>query len=61
MPTTTLPLPEDRERAAVEVLRRIYEADAGYPLHDDGMANEFADREIAAFIRQFGPLPVRPA
>ena len=51
----TKPLPDDREAAAVEVLRRIYEGDSGHPLHDDGMTCEFADNEIAAFIRKFGP------
>ncbi len=58
---THIPLPLDRERAAIEVLRRIYEGDCPYPVHDDGMFREFADNEIAAFIRQFGPLPERAA
>lgn len=60
MPVRTAPLPPERYLAAIEVLRRIYEGDAPHPLHDDGMTREWVDAEIAAFIRQFGPLPSAP-
>ena len=49
------PLPEDRGRAAVEVLRRIYEGDFDALIFDSGMTVECIDDEIAAFIRKFGP------
>jgi hypothetical protein len=61
MPITTLPLPEDKERAAIEVLRRIYSGHAPHRIMDDCMEVEWVNAEIAAFIRQFGPLPVGPA
>lgn len=55
------PLPDDREQAVVEVLRRIYEGDFGTPpkslatAFDSGVIVESIDEEIAAFIRKFGP------
>jgi hypothetical protein len=44
----------DREREAIDLLRRIYEGEAGHPLMDDGMVVEWIDNEIATFIRKHG-------
>lgn len=45
----------ERERDAVELLDRIYNRKAGYPLLDAGMVENWIDEEIAAFIRKHGP------
>lgn len=44
----------DRERDAIDLLRRLYERDAGHQLSDSGMVEEWMDDEIAAFIRRYG-------
>ena len=55
------PLPDDREEAAVEVLRRIHQCKFGVPIiPDPNMYVFYSDREIAAFIRKFGPFAVNP-
>lgn len=45
----------DRERAAVDLLRRLYEREAGRTLADSSMFEEWLDDEIMAFIREYGP------
>lgn len=52
----TQPLPDNREEAAVEVLRRLYAGDAPEPLMEYDMVVEWVDQEIAAFVRKFGPI-----
>lgn len=47
----------DREKEALALLGRIYRGEAGTPLHDADMREEWIDTEIATFIRHFGPLP----
>lgn len=54
------PFPDDREEAAVEVLRRIYQCKFGVDILDDEMHLACADKEIAAFIRKFGPFVEPP-
>jgi hypothetical protein len=42
---------------ATALLGRIHHGEADRALLDDGMVVEWIDREIAAYIRKYGPLP----